>query len=145
MAGGFKNRQDSPTELTAAELLWVQTGEAGVLLLQEQAIAPSPTANYGKVYVKDSDHNLYYLDEAGNEYQLTPSGSVSLTTEVPTGTVNDSNVDFVFTEKPFLIVVNGGTYREGAGTYGWSWNGGTNTATFPFPIGSGGDIYGIMT
>lgn len=71
---------------------------------------------------------------------ITATGSGSTQTiEVPTGTVDDSNQDFVFTEKPFIIVVNGGTYRD---TAGWSWS--SPTATLDFPVGTGGDIFGIM-
>lgn len=142
MAGGFRNPREGDTELTAAEILFVQTATAGVILLQYQALSPSPTANYGKVYAK-TDDNLYYMDEAGNEFQINTSSS-SLSIEEPTGTVNDTNVDFVFTEKPFLIVVNHDTYREN-GELGWTWNGGTNTATLAFPVGTGGEIYGILT
>lgn len=63
----------------------------------------------------------------------------SQTTEVPTGTVDDSNLDFVFSEEPFLIVVNHMTYRKNSG---WTWSG--STATLSSPVGSGGDIFGIM-
>lgn len=67
--------------------------------------------------------------------------ATSQSIEEPTGIVNDANVAFGFTEKPFLVVVNGATYRE---NHGWTWNAGTLTATLSFPVGTGGDIYGIM-
>lgn len=139
MAGGFKNRRELGDNLTAEELLWVQTGAAGVLLLEEQASSPSATSGFGKLYVK-TDKKLYYLDEDGNEIELGAGGSQS--TETPTGTIDDSNTAFVFTTKPFLIVLNHMTYRENSG---WTWDEPTKTATIAFPLGAGtGDIYGIM-
>ena len=74
MAGGFGNKQEFGDALTAAELLWVQSGNAGILLLVE-TVAPSHTSGIGKVYVKSSDSKLYYKDDSGNEYDLTASGS----------------------------------------------------------------------
>ena len=54
-------------------------------------------------------------------------------------TVDNSNTDFDFVTKPKMIVVNGANYREGAG---WSWSG--TTATLDSPVGTGGDIYGLI-
>jgi len=63
-------------------------------------------------------------------------------TEDPTGDVDDTNADFVFTAKPKAIVVNGRTLRENKG---WTWNSGTLTATLTDgAVGTGGDIFGIM-
>lgn len=45
----------------------------GRIALRETT-APSATANYGKLYVKSSDSNLYFMNDSGTEYQLTPSG-----------------------------------------------------------------------
>lgn len=118
MSGGFKNRKNSGTELTAGELLWVQTGTAGVLLLKEQASAPGATSDYGKVYVKDSDHNLYYKDEAGNEFQLNSGGS-GVSVETPVGTVNALNATFTPSAEPLWMVGDGITYLAGAG-YTWT-------------------------
>lgn len=62
-----------------------------------------------------------------------------------TGTVNDVNLAFVFTEKPTQIVINGLSYREASTSGGvavWTWNAGLLTATLQFPVGAGGDIYG---
>lgn len=74
MSGGFKNKGPGGDELTAAEELWVQTGNAGILLLAEQAMSPSHTSGYGKVYVKTDGH-LYYKDETGTETQLDTAGA----------------------------------------------------------------------
>ena len=57
-----------------------------------------------------------------------------------TGTVDDSNTSFTFTQKPTLVNINGTFYRE---SHGWSWTDGTLTATVDAPVGEGGDIYGI--
>lgn len=113
MAGGFQNKRDSGLELTAGELLWVQTGAAGVVLLEYQASSPSNTANYGKVYAK-TDDNLYFMDEAGVEYQLNVSGS-GVVVETPAGAVNSSNVSFTVSAEPKWVVSDGITYFDGAG------------------------------
>lgn len=68
-------------------------------------------------------------------------GSGSLSLEEPSGAVNDSNTLFVFSEKPFLIVMNHDTYRE---NHGWTWDSGSLTATMYSPAGVGGDIYGLI-
>jgi hypothetical protein len=136
MSGGFKNRREYSDELSPEEFLWVQSGTAGVLLLIEQDTSPDPTDGFGKLYVK-TDKKLYYLDGDGVEIEVG-SGSAQ-TIETPTGTVDDSNVDFIFTKKPFQIVINHMLYRENSG---WVWS--VDTATLVFPVGTGGDIYGIM-
>jgi len=105
---GFRNKEDTGTELTAAELLWVQTGTAGVLLLAEQGSSPAATSGYGKVYVK-TDGNIYYLDENGVETQLNTSGS-GVTVETPSGTVNSVNASFTVTAEPKWVVSDGITY-----------------------------------
>jgi hypothetical protein len=56
-----------------------------------------------------------------------------------TGTVNGTNTDFTFTQKPLYIVSDGAWYVEGAG---WSWNGGTLTATMSVPPQTG--IWGFV-
>lgn len=65
-------------------------------------------------------------------------GGVSLTVLDATGTIDDSNTAFLFTEKPTLIYVNGIALRE---SYGWSWS--VLTATLSFPVGSGGVIFAV--
>lgn len=65
----------------------------------------------------------------------------SQTIEEPSGAINDSNLDFTFTVKPFLINVNGMQFRE---NHGWSWDSGSATATLDNVVGTGGDIFGIM-
>ncbi len=70
------------------------------------------------------------------------SGAFTLLT--PTGAVDDSNVTFVFTVIPSLVVINGMTYRAGSKSGGVAvWTNVGTTVTLAFPVGSGGDIYGI--
>lgn len=57
---------------------------------------------------------------------------------VPTGTVDDSNVTFLFPSTPMLVVINGKTNRTG---HGWS---GTATVTLDYPPGTGGDVFQIL-
>ena len=69
-----KVNNSSANELTAAELLWVQTGATGVLELLEGA-APSHTSGTGKLYVKSSDSKLYFKNDSGTEFDLTAAAS----------------------------------------------------------------------
>ena len=81
MSGGFKNKGPQGGGLSAAEILWVQTGEGGILLLAETT-APSFTSGVGKVYVKSSDSKLYFMDDSGNEYDLIATGTIGGSTGV---------------------------------------------------------------
>lgn len=66
----------------------------------------------------------------------TGSGMIELPA---TGTVDNSNKTFTFTEEPLVIVINGATYKKGAG---WSWS--VLTATLDNAVGVGGSIYGLV-
>ena len=72
---------------------------------------------------------------------LVDSAGSGLSIEDPTGSVNDVNVTFVFTEDPFLLIVNGQTLRE---DHGYTTNG-SGTVTLAAPVGTGGDIYGLIS
>ena len=111
---GFRNPTEYPDELTAAELLWLQTANAGVVLLDEQASSPSPTTGFGKLYSKN-DNGLYYLSEAGVEYQLAPTSGSGVIVETPTGTINSVNTSFTVTAQPKWVVSDGVTFFSGAG------------------------------
>ena len=117
MSGGFGNPKSSGSGLTAAEILWVQTGNAGVVLLTEQSSDPASTSGKGKVYAK-TDHHLYYEDQSGTVTRIDTGGGV--TVETPSGTVNASNTQFTPTSRPKWVVSDAGTYFEGAG---YSWDG----------------------
>lgn len=47
---------------------------ADPVLAMKETSAPSATSNYGKIYVKSSDSNLYFMDENGSETQLNGGG-----------------------------------------------------------------------
>ena len=66
------------------------------------------------------------------------SAGVSVTILSPTGSVNSSNVDFIFTQKPQFIISDGVTLRENTG---WSWTAGTLTATMDIPPNY--DLFGV--
>ena len=125
VGGPFRN----PTEdgqLTAAELLWVMTGESGIVLLQEQASSPSATAGYGKIYAKTDGH-LYFMNDAGTETQIDVSAS-SPTPVTPAGTVDGSNTAFTVASAPKWVISDGITYFSGAG---YSYALGTITMDIP--------------
>lgn len=108
MSGGFRNPKSSGSSLSAAEILWVQTGNAGVLLLKEQASAPSFTSGYGKIYVK-TDNLLYYLNDSGVEVQIgTSTGGNAAYGEVPSG----SGTSFTLAHTPLSGTLR--LYRGGA-------------------------------
>lgn len=60
-----------------------------------------------------------------------------------TGTIDDSNVEFTFTQEPSIININGALYPKETGIYNWTWDGGTLTATLAVAVGTGGFIVGI--
>ncbi len=73
-----------------------------------------------------------------NDLLFDAVGGAGFTTLPATGTVNGINIDFIFTEKPTYIISDGAWYKENKG---WSWNGGTLTATLTIPPNN--DIYGF--
>lgn len=89
---------------------------------------------------KNTAGKTYQMILAMTKKMIDDIGSALFQTEVPTGTVDDSNADFVFTAKPKAVVVNGSIYIENGG---WTWSGSTATITFG-PVGTGGTIFGIM-
>lgn len=69
--------------------------------------------------------------------EYTPDTGVTVLTA--TGTIDDSNTSFTFSEEPTAVVINGAMYRDGNGVT----ISGTSVTT-DFPVGQGGDIYGIV-
>lgn len=61
-----------------------------------------------------------------------------------TGTIDDSNMDFTFTQLPSVLIINGGTYKQTDGSITWTWDAGTLTATLSTPVGSNGSIFGLI-
>ena len=66
-------------------------------------------------------------------------GAEPLTVLTATGSINSSNVSFVFSEQPTTIVSDGVILRVNAG---WTWNGGTMTATMALPPNF--DLFGLV-
>lgn len=89
--------------------------------------------------VKDIAGKTYLFVLAITQKMIEDIGALQTTILAATGTVDDSNLDFTFTTEPLLIVINGASYRKG---HGWSWS--VGTATLDFPVGTGGDIYGLI-
>lgn len=73
---------------------------------------------------------------AGTNITISPSGVISstggsgtgFTLLTPTGTVDGSNANFVFTSKPTYIISDGAWYRENKG---WTYSGSTATMAVP--------------
>jgi len=72
---------------------------------------------------------------------ISVSGTGGFTVLTATGTRDDSNLIFTFTQEPTLVNVNGTFYRQTGGAITWSYLAGT--VTLSSPVGINGDIYGI--
>lgn len=59
-----------------------------------------------------------------------------------TGTVDDSNTTFSFSEEPLLLNINGGLYPASTGIYNWSWS--DPNVTLAVAVGAGGFIEGLV-
>ena len=113
---GFDNKKTTggSSGLTAGEVLWVQSGSAGVVKLGNVAGTPSTVAGVGQIYTKISDGLLYFLSGVGVEYNLTTGGG-GMIQETPTGTVNSTNVTFTVAVAPKFIFTDTGFYIQGFG------------------------------
>lgn len=69
---------------------------------------------------------------------ISGGAGASFSVLTATGTVDDSNTSFTFASEPSLVCINGAFYRDGKGVT----ISGTSVTT-DFPVGTGGDIYGI--
>ena len=81
------------------------------------------------------------VDNTNPEFPIVAStggGGGGFTLLTATGTIDGTNADYVFTEKPTYIVQHGLWYRENAG---WTWTAGTLTATMSVPTLVDGDIF----
>lgn len=141
MSGPFGNKGPlGGAQLTAAELLWTQTGNAGVLLLTELGAAPSATANVGKLYTLSSDSHLYYKDDSGVIKDLSAVSSGF--TELPaTGSCNSANAVFTFTQIPSYIVTDGVWQKATSKSGAINWTNAGLTITMVNPPSF--DIFGV--
>jgi hypothetical protein len=86
--------------------------------------------------------------QTGNRQDITitaTGGAGAFTPLVATGAIDDSNVTFTYIQEPSAIVINGAAYLKTSqvgGVNAWTWN--NLTATYAFPVGSGGSTYGIV-
>lgn len=122
------------------------------------------TGSGGGHTIQDEGNSLTqrtFLNFTGTGVSVADSGGKTVVTvaaaPVPTagsiasptgGAVNDTNLTFTFASKPEQICIEGKCLRVRSGdsydtaTDQWSWNAGSLTATLPFPVGTGNDIYG---
>ncbi len=70
--------------------------------------------------------NLTVSRNASGVITVSATGGAGVTELTATGTINSINTAFTFLSKPTYIFVDGTKYRENEG---WTWNGGTLTAT----------------
>lgn len=75
------------------------------LSLTEQASAPAALAGYGRLYTKSSDSQLYFKDDAGNEYAITPTGKSGIF-ECTADTSNSSTTAVNVTGMSFPVLAN---------------------------------------
>jgi hypothetical protein len=120
--------------------------------LQEQVNRGSSTSTGGGHIIQDEGVSLTQraklnfkgaavtaTDDVANDATIVTISAASVTPETPTGSVNGSNADFVFTSKPTIIVSDGSSYQENEG---WTWTSGTLTATMTSPPTF--DIFGYV-
>ena len=79
----------------------------------------------------------YNFANGRNDVTIT-GGSGAFSVLTATGTIDGSNATFTFASEPALVVLNGMTYRNGAGVTIT-----TTTAVFDVAPQSGSDVYGI--
>ena len=58
-----------------------------------------------------------------------------------TGTIDDSNVTFTFTQLPSILIINGGMYQQTGGSITWTYLAGT--VTLSVAVGVNGAIFGL--
>ena len=101
----------------------------------------NPKENIGIFIMPDFRKLAMGLQEQIDALRSTSEEGASDLILEATGTVDDSNLDFTFTQRPSLICINGFNYRSSGDNVTWTWSG--NTATLSIPVGTGGSIYGL--
>ena len=81
------------------------------------------------------------LTEVGDQITVIDVGEVVVVSQ--SSTIDDSNLDFIFSSEPTVLVINGGVYQKTGGAITWSWSSATSTATLNHPVGTGGTIFGL--
>jgi len=125
---GFDNKKTTggSSGLTAGEVLWVQSGNAGVVKLGNISATPGTIAGVGQIYTKISDGLLYYLSGAGVEYNLTTGGGGGVTVTSPS--INGTNVYVNAVLAKWIDTDTGHYYedfgytRTGVGPYTYTFN-----------------------
>lgn len=107
----------------------------GMVSLKE-GISPSPTAGYGKIFVKSSDSSLYFMDDSGNEYNISSSGGGSFSDG---GENSSANRTIGNNDSYSMAFVTSGTERLYAGSTG---NIGIGTSSPGTSLEVNGDISG---
>ncbi len=117
----------------------------GVLAIEETADNGTTTASYGKLFVKSSDSNLYFMDDSGTETDLTAGGGGGINNvvedvtpqlggglDVNGNTITDATdniVDFATNDVLTSGEINGGTLVSSASITGTSLVTGTLTVS----------------
>ncbi len=101
---------------------------------KEKLIDVSHIRNFQSFVYKGTKYQVEELMHGGAS--SSASGS-TLTSETPTGAIDDSNVTFTVVHQPLYIIVNGAQYTVGTGLYA-SYLAGTITLTSA--VGTGGFI-----
>jgi hypothetical protein len=116
MPGGYRNQYETGRELTEEELLWLQTAATGILLLEEQAIAPAATTDVGKIYVK-TDGLPYYKGDDGVERSLTGTYYTDEAAQDAVGNIlaDSFSVDFTYDDAGGSI--SAAVRRDSAGSF----------------------------
>lgn len=131
----------------------VNNGNWLILIFHRIVTSPSigteySTANFEEIidYLYDQGVEVQPISRvlARNDFHLDTGGGGGgspLDLLSPTGDVDDSNLEFTFSEEPLMININGALYPKETGIYNWTWSAGT--ATLAVPVGTGGFIVGV--
>ena len=112
----------------------------GVLSLKE-GVAPSNTADYGKLYVKASDSGLYFMEDDGTEHDLLAGGASVWRTDVNENLLGPASAAPIVTGDENTVGGFGAgaalTTGDGNTIYGWGAGAAINNDSYCTFIGWG--------
>ncbi|CCD89842.1 protein of unknown function [Bradyrhizobium sp. ORS 285] len=131
-----------PSDDPNVEIVRVTALAADVLTITraQEGTSASTKNTAGKTYLMALAMTKKMIDDIS-----AAIAAVDYPTEVPATTPDDTTLLYPFSKQPKAVVINGSTFIRTSkigGTLAWTWDGAN--AVLQFPVGSGGDIFGIM-
>lgn len=127
-------------------MIIVNVGSNNIVLANQSASSGAInriiTGTGANITLSADDVALLFYDSVTERWRVQEApggtGGAGFTELTATGTVDGNNTAFTFTELPDYIVSDHAWYKENVG---WTWNGGTLTATMTIPPSD--DIWGF--